>query len=51
MKIQTKILVIMLSVILITGVISAVASQVVARNIVEQDAYNHLKTTAQSRKN
>lgn len=49
MKIQTKILLIVLSLVLVTGVVATIVSETVARNIAEQQVYNHLETTPQSR--
>ena len=46
MKIQTKILVIVFSLVLVTGVVATIVSGTVARNIAEQQVYNHSETTA-----
>lgn len=51
MKIRTKIPIIVFLLILITGIVAAVVSQTVAKNIAEQEVYNHLETTAESKKN
>ena len=51
MKIQTKVLVILLSFILITGAATITISKIFSKNIVEQEVYNHLETAAESRAN
>ena len=49
MRIQTKILFIVFALILVVGVVATIVSQTVSKNIVTQQIYNHLETTAQSR--
>ena len=51
MKIQTRVLIVLVITILITGAVGIKASNVVSRAIVEDEICNHLVTTVQSRAN
>jgi diguanylate cyclase (GGDEF)-like protein len=49
MKVRTRILLIMLSLILVTGAVSTVVSQIVTKNVVRRQLLNKLETVAESR--
>ncbi|MGB2990860.1 MAG: hypothetical protein WBC98_12975, partial [Candidatus Zixiibacteriota bacterium] len=49
MKIQTKIPLIIFSLILTTGIVAIMVSQTISKNIAQKQIYNHLETTAQSK--
>ena len=51
MKIQTKIITILISFILTLGMVVIMVNHSFSRDIVEQEIYDHLETTAQSRTN
>jgi len=51
MKIQTKILLIIFSIILITGIIIIIIAKQVSSNIIKEQIYNQLETTTKSRAN
>ncbi len=49
MKIQTKILLIAFSLVLVVGAVTIIVSQTVSKDIVKKQVYDHLETTAQSK--
>ena len=49
MKIRTKIITILISFILLVGMVAIMVDHSLSRDIVEQEIYEHLETTAQSR--
>ncbi|MBW1677531.1 MAG: hypothetical protein JRF30_09040 [Deltaproteobacteria bacterium] len=49
MKIRTKVLVLVFSLVLITGAVAIIVSHTISRSIVEVQIGRHLKTAAQSR--
>ncbi|MCK4330463.1 PAS domain S-box protein [candidate division WOR-3 bacterium] len=49
MKIKIKIPIIIFSIVLIIGLVTTIVSQTILRNIVQQQVFRHLETTAQSR--
>ncbi len=49
MKIKIKIPIIIFSIVLIIGLVITIVSQTILRNIVQQQVFRHLETTAQSR--
>jgi nucleoside-diphosphate-sugar epimerase len=51
MKIQNRVLVVLVVTILITGAVGIIASNVVSRDLVEDQIHDHLVTTVQSRAN
>ncbi len=49
MNIQAKTIVLVFSLILITGAVTTIVSENISRNMVEKGVYNHLETTVQSK--
>ena len=51
MKIKTKVLVIVCTLVLIAGAVTILINEIVSKNMIEHQVYNHLQTAAQSRVN